>query len=491
MFPADLPVEPLAQPVEITLSAERVKVSPTEHMGMIGARYQREFAPGWYGGWGLYGAATGTRGGFFAWGLAGAYRTTSGPWQAEAGLFVGGGGGSPSWVGSGLMLRPHAELTYHFGDLGLGLGVSFVDFPDGSVHSTQPYAVLKWQTSSFFGPAGGGELPLSDAYLASAMPVDYAAVVGRYRMNSGSVRKGGVGDAADLRTIGFAYRRGVSGAVLGSQPYWLLTMAGAVGGGYDGYAELATGFGLRHRLSFLPDLSLRAEGALGLAGAGSTVDTGGGLIGKVSAGASWDITRDMSLALTAGKVESRGRFKANELRVEFALRAFDVAPGGLRSDGPGPSRVVWAPWEVSSALVHQPHMPRKDGHVQSLDVVALKLGRELGDGWRAVGQAAISVTGDAGGYAAGTIGAGWLSPLLGDSAWQLGAEASVGAAGGGEVLTGGGALWQAQLQARYSLSRDWALQADAGWFRTRAGTLSTPIIGLSLVHSFSRLEGRP
>ena len=359
------------------------------------------------------------------------------------------------------------------------------------MHSTQPYAVLKWQGASFFGPAGGGDALDSERFAAAALPVEYTALVGRYRMHAGSVRRDGIGDAADMRTIGFAYRRAGSGSLLASQPYWLLTMAGAAGGGYEGYAELATGFGLQHRLSFWPSLSLRAEAEVGMAGAGSTVDTGGGLIGKLNAGAVLDLTRDVSLSLSAGKIASRGRFKANEARVELVFRGWDVVPGGERSAAsPGPDQLAWAPWEATMGLVHQPRMLRQDGSKQALDVVALKLGRLYDNGWRVVGQAAISVTGDAGGYAAGTIGAGWLSALLADSGWQFGAEASVGAAGGGLVQVGGGLLGQAQLQARYALSRDWALQADAGWFRTRRATQSIPLVGVSLVHSYSRFEGR-
>ena len=78
---------------------------------------------------------------------------------------------------------------------------------------------------------------------------------------------------------------------------------------------------------------------------------------------------------------------------------------------------------------------------------------------------------------------------LADTGWRLGAEASVGAAGGGAVKVGGGLVAQAQLQARYSLSPQWALQADAGWLRSRQGSLSSPLLGLSAVVSFSRLQG--
>ena len=63
MLPVDLPVEPVPQPVEITLSAEQLRLPASEKVGVVGATYQRELAPGWYGGWGFYGAVTGQRGG--------------------------------------------------------------------------------------------------------------------------------------------------------------------------------------------------------------------------------------------------------------------------------------------------------------------------------------------------------------------------------------------------------------------------------------------
>ena len=81
------------------------------------------------------------------------------------------------------------------------------------------------------------------------------------------------------------------------------------------------------------------------------------------------------------------------------------------------------------------------------------------------------------------------TPWVGSN-WRLGAEATVGAAGGGSVAVNGGLFAQAQLQARYALARDWALQFDVGQLRGARGGLSSPLVGLSLVSSFSRLEGR-
>ena len=501
-LPADPPpyIVPAARPLELSIGFETLRMRPTdeptsESVGIVGLSYRHHITPNWSGGVGFFGAVSGRRDGFLAWGLSGAYQREFGPWQTEAGLFVGGGGGGPTWVGSGLMLRPHAELAYFWGDVGVGLGVSHVRFPDGQVSSSQVYGALKWRGSGYFGPAGGGQAVSSDALLAQAMPAEYAAIGGVYRMRDGSAHKGGVGSTADLRYLGFAWRGLLSDTVWGAQPYALMSAAGAASGGYDGYAEVLGGLGLQLPLG-QSGLRLRAEAAAGVAGAGVAVDTGGGVIAKATGGASWQVGSNLSLGLMAGLLESRGHFKAREARFELAYTGWDVKPGASRPAGvAGPASLAWAPWEMSAGLVAQPRMPRlprigyADGRVEPVDVLALKLARELGGGWRAVGQVASAVHGDAGGYAAGNVGVGWLSAPLTSGGLRLGGEASVGAAGGGLVEVSGGALWQAQLQARYPLSRDWSLQADAGGLRTFKGSLSTPLVGLSAVYSFSRLEG--
>jgi hypothetical protein len=121
---------------------------------------------------------------------------------------------------------------------------------------------------------------------------------------------------------------------------------------------------------------------------------------------------------------------------------------------------------------------------------ALKAEREIGPNWRLTGVASIGVGGNVGGYGTGQLGLGWLSSANSDSAWRYGAEVSIGAAGGGDVQVGNGLIGQAQLQARYMLSRAWALQADAGVLRSRYGELSTPFVGLLAVYSFSRPQRR-
>ena len=494
MLPIALPIEPVPRPVEISLSFETLRLPPVdlptgESIGTLGVSYRQHVAPNWVAGLGFYGAVSGRRGGFLAWGVTGAYQQTWGPWQGEAGLFVGGGGGGPAWTGSGLMLRPHAEISRFWGDVGVGFGVSHVRFPDGKDGGSHVYGALKWRTDGFFGPAGGGNIDFSDALAAQAMPAEYAAMAGSYRMRGGPPSKDGAGSGGAMHFAGFVYRRALTGQWLGAEPYALLSLAGSAGGGYEGYAEALAGLGLQWNPAALPALRLRTEAAAGVGGAGFAVDTGGGAIGKLSAGASVALRPDLALGLMVGALGSRGNFKAGEARLELAFTGWEVVPGAQHAPGRGPQSLTWLPWEASAGVVHQARMPRADGSVSSLDVLALRFARELGAGWRVLGQAATAVNGGAGGYAAGTFGAGWMSaPLAGG--WRLGGEATVGAAGGGLVDVAGGAIWQAQAQARYPLTRDWSLQAEAGLLRSWKAGVSTPVLGLNAVYSFSRLEGR-
>ena len=546
-----------AVPTVLQLTAERVRVDPGQQMGLAGLHYLRplgDVASGAtpaaaggqaYGGLSVFGATHGDRGGFFGWGISAGYRWQRGPWSAEAGGFVGGGGGSPAWVGGGLMLRPHIAVAHAWGPLSLGLGVAQVWFPNGQVRSTQPQLIVRWADSAFTGPSAGAvalDRPAVTSLAVEALTTETAAVIGQYQMHGRPARRDGTGSAPPLRYGGLVVRRALPAGLagLGSvQPYWLLSAAGSLTAAYAGYAELLGGVGALWDLPpalGLP-LALRAEVALGSGGAGALADTGGGLLRRAAGGLTWQIGPQLSLSAMRGRLASAGRFNPTETRFELAYRGWDGLPGAAPRGGPPPVSLAWVPWQVSAGWAQYPQVRRDDGRTAGLGVATLKLSRVLPGGgsggqsdrrsgnpsngrsdspsdgqsgsrsdsrsdspsdgtppgpgatWRLVAQAAIATNGAAGGYATGQLGLGWLSAPLGASPWRVGAEASVGAAGGGSVQVGGGLIGQAQLQARYTLSPQWALQADAGWLRSRHGALSTPLIGLSAVYSFSRLQG--
>ena len=493
MFWADQPPEPPAVapvPVEVRYTVETARVDQRVRMGMAGLHLLRPIGEHGFGGVSVFGATLGDRGGFFGWGLTGGARWRNGPWQAEAGLFAGGGGGSPGWVGGGLMLRPHAELALDLGSLRLGVGVTQLRFPNGNVRSTQPYASLGWTGQGLFGPASGVASTDSQRWLAQAMPSETAATMGRYSFGGRSVRRDGLGAGPPLQHGGLVFRRDLSAEIGSVQPYWLLSMAGALTASYAGYAELLVGAGLRWAPAVAPWLSLRAEATIGSGGAGAAADTGGGSLRKLLAGASWQFGAGLTVSAMAGRTTSRGPFAADELRLELGWRGWDVVPGERRASNAAPSRLAWVPWSLASGVILQGRMARDDGSTKALSLTTLRLERALDSHWRLTGQAAIALTGQAGGYATGQLGLAWLTSERPASPWRFGVGASAGAAGGGGVRVGGGWVGEAQLLTRWAVAPNWAVQADAGWLRGRDGGLSSPQWGLAAVYSFSRLEGK-
>ena len=495
--PSTLPVSPPLQvqvsTVDLALTSERVPVAPGMKMGLVGLHALRPVTPNLSVGPSVFGATSGDRGGFFGWGLSAAYRWRLDAWSAEAGLFVGGGGGSPGWVGGGLMLRPSLLVSRDVGPVRLGLGVSQVNFPSGTVRATVPFASLSWSGDALFGPPGGGPGLATEGWRDRAWPTETGATGGQYNLRKGSARRDGTGEATPLRVGGVVFRRDLAGAQLadwaGVRPYWLLSTAGSITAVYAGYAEFLGGVGLRYALPSYPPLALRAEVAVGSGGGGTALDTAGGLLGKAGVGLSWQFGRQWSLNALAGVTESRGRFSAHETRIELAWRGWDVVPGDARApEAPG-AALSWKPWTGSAGWAQYTQMHRADGSDPGLGVVTLKLEREIGPHWRLVGQAGIASNGNAGGYATGQLGLGWLGPALFDKRWRFGAEATLGAAGGGAVDVGDGIIGQVQAVARYAVTPSWALQVDTGWLRSRRGALTSPFFGLSSVVSFSRLQG--
>lgn len=486
------PLQVQVSTIDLALTSEKVPVAPGMKMGMVGLHALRPVTPNLRIGPSVFGATTGDRGGFFGWGISAAYRWRLDAWSADAGLFVGGGGGSPGWVGGGLMLRPSLLVSRAVGPLRLGLGVSQVNFPSGTVRATVPFASLAWTGAALFGPAGGGPGLATQGWHDRAWPTETGATLGQYTLHKRSARRDGAGNSPPLQVGGLVFRRDLPGDVpgysAGVRPYWLLSTAGAITAEYAGYAEFLGGLGLRYALPFYPPLALRVEAAVGSGGAGTALDTAGGLLGKAGVGLSWQFGRQWSLTALAGLTESRGRFSAQETRLELAWRGWDVVPGDARAPDAPSAALHWKPWTGSAGWAQYTQIRRADGSEPGLGVVTLKLEREIGPHWRLVGQAGIASNGRAGGYATGQLGLGWLGPALFDQRWRFGAEATLGAAGGGAVDVGGGLIAQVQGVARYAVTPGWALQVDGGWLRSRHGAMSSPFVGLSSVVSFSRLQ---
>lgn len=451
-----------ARPAELSLGAERWRLPGGEGLGVLGVAYTVELGPGWWLGPALYGAATGERGGLFTWGAEGQRRWRFGErWSLIAGLHVGGGGGAAAPVGSGLMLRPHVDLLADLGGWQAGLSASRVHFPDGAIRSTQLGLLVSLPDRFVFAGAGqhGRAMAFDDA---SPIRAD------RVSLTAGHHAKAEDGNRA-FGQVGIRFDHAV-----GPGLWATAEAAGAARGGADGYAEMLVG-----ALALWPpgDSTLRVGGsaAVGLGGGGG-VPAGGGLIAKLALAAELDLGAPWVLGLEAGHAAATsGAWRSAYAQLALGARLGPTGPGAVLHE------VEWA-----LAVQHYRRAQRKQGRARALDTMGLRFSRSLGDRLYLTGQAHGAVTGGAGAFSAGLVGLGLTAPLRGDGAWRGGAEALVGAAGGGGVANGGGALLQPMAWLARELGSHQRLRVGVGYLKSLRGELSTPVAELSWGLAFGR-----
>lgn len=457
------------------LSFERVRFpGDAERVGLVGTSYLIDVAGmrGLSAGPAVYGAVSGGRGGFFALGGELAWRQRLfGPVGTELGVFVGGGGGAGAPAGSGLMLRPHADLVWDLGAIAVGVSVSRVRLSSGRIDSTQAGLVLNASSDFRFVPAERlGERTLGGG--RAGFGFDRVQFIGGvYRTPKGKL----INDGGDLpRNISLIGVRAEQS--FGSYAFWGLEANRAGRGGVGGYAEFLGTVGIENEI-VRDALTVGARVGLGMAGGGG-VSTGGGFLVKTGVYGIARLGNDLGLALEAGAARApNGSFRA--------LQASAALVWAL--DGPGRTGAAARPVRTDfSAGVERFDAPRKGGDERSLSVVVLKLDRYLSPSVYVTGRASSALAGQASGYAGAAIGAGWNQPV--GAGLHIGAELLAGAAGGGGV-DGRGLLVQPRVYAGWQVTPGIALRAGVARVKAFDGQLNSSVIDLSVNLSYGVSAG--
>lgn len=445
--------------IDVGVSYEQLKLPADEKMGLMGASVLFPLGDQWWAGPAVYGAASGQRGGLFVGG-AELQRRFALPWEWDlrAGLFAGGGGGAAAPVGGGLMLRAAATLTHEIGPLRGGLSWSHVRFPSGEISSSQLGLVLSWERPfRYFDAqdAGRAQPPGGPTGLGFQR---IAGTVGAYQLRGSDTRRVGlVGGRAEWQPTPSGVYTGIEAAA-------------AASGGAAGYMEILGDVGWRWTpLPATLPIAIEARGAIGLGGGGG-MPTEGGAIAKVAIGASVDWGRGLRSGIEVGEVRGLGStLRANTGQVWVAM---DLEPA---PDAPGSGTISRNEW--SATLQHQLHAQRNDGTVASLDTVGIKLDRFVDDHVYLSAQAYSAYAGGAGAFSMGLIGAG-LATAPG-TMFRFGAELLLGAAGGGGVATGSGAIAQSVAWAGWSVTPESQIRLGVGAVKALRGDLRSGVLEIS------------
>ncbi|MEP7302127.1 MAG: hypothetical protein ABI699_11405, partial [Caldimonas sp.] len=419
-----------------------------------------------------YGAVSGNRGGFFTLGGEAAWRQRLfGPVGIELGLYLGGGGGGGTPQGSGLMLRPHADLVWDLGAVALGISLSRLRFSNGLVDSTQLGLVVNASNDFRFVPAGRLDQPVRAGGRAGLGFDRVQFVAGTYRPPSGRLLL----DGTPLpRTIGLLGVRAEQS--WGRYGLWGVEAHRAARDGVGGYAELLGSVGLetelvRERLTVGGRLSLGAGG-------GGSVSTGGGLLGKAAVYSIVRLSNELGVALEAGLARApNGNFRAVQGAAALVWALDSPESSGVAAR---PSRTDF------SAGVMRHDAARADGSARPLRAITLKVDRFLAPAFYVSGEAFSAAGGEASGYSGALVGAGWNQRF--GAGLHGGVELLAGASGGGGVASGG-ALLQPRVYAGWQATPALALRVGAGRVRSTSGRIDATRLDASLVFTYGVSAG--
>jgi hypothetical protein len=464
----------------------------SEKMGLLGTDYLYDFGNA-YVGLGIYSAVNGHRGGFFTGGIEGGYALPLYKgFILDMGMFIGGGGGGAAAQGGGLMLRPHVGLLYDIYGYKFGVGISKVKFPNGHIDSNQLYAQLSIPFEEIHKKNNDSPMIIDDIEdftqrnnIQAGWSDTYFSVFGEtYFIPKDTKNTRGMNSANHMELVGFEY-----GEYLNKHMMAYIQAAGAGGGGASGYAQLLGGLGYKH--GFNDHFGGYVKAALG-AGGGGKVDTGGGIVHQESVGLYAKLNRKLMLNTEIGHIDAvNGNFKASSLMVSlnYNLKSLTVGEG----NAPLSTYQSFGDYEVNFKLLNQTYMGIGSNSIRKnntdktpINLIGFQLNRFLDQKNYFCGEALSAYNGGAGGYAVGLVGFGKRIQIR--ERVNLFAQMSAGVAGGGNIATGSGFIYQPMAGIEYNPMESFGLEASLGNVRAINGNLNALVLDFGVSYKFRTLD---
>lgn len=474
----------------IRISGEIVDMVGEPDLGFLGHGYEMfglvPSCPEFYFGVNSYSALTGIRSGFFVFGVTGGIqKSVFNDWMyLDAGLFLGGGGGSGAPDGGGLMIRPHVDLEAFVNKkIAIRAGLSLVDFPSGSINSfnvnlgatinTNTYLANKVITTNqgnsnaFFNKLDIGALS-SNLYNYKKGPLKSDKSVNQ--------------NAPNISLIGAVVKSGYH-----NNFYGVLKLGGAFVGEVDGFMMLLSGLG--YKLPLTHWLFLDAKGLLGGAGGGN-VQFGGGFAAQVEAGIGLSCS-DYFFSVNIGNTYApNGNFQSNHLDVSVS-RNFNIYKNPQINTTELVASTAVKREEFGFSTYNRAYFSgaKQDKKGRLYDPVFNALGfeieKKINQHVSVLGATVWAYQGNYGAYAEGWLGMQYYHPL--SLEWSITAKGLFGAGGGGDINLGSGLVYQYSLGVQKFINKRWSFIGNAGQVRAISGNFTPVLFDVGVKLNISQL----
>lgn len=433
------------------------------------------------------------KGGFFVLGVEGGiHRELGAHWWVDAGLFLGGGGGRSSLVGGGAMIRPHVGIAYEFPWLRLGVHYSYINFPTGEIRSQQIGASIDIPFDFYYVSAKDGspcylfdwdDIGLFNGNFLSLQRNDFSIIFQAYNQRSGTKNVFGQTQDGTIGLIGAELDHYIT-----DNTFWWVKTSGAYAGVPNGYMDILGGFGY-HWTPFSSGIAIVPQMGVG-AGGGGNVDTGGGVLVQPQIGVEVPFSSHFSGRLSGGYLWA----PAGELSAYTATGAIiyhlDIATASDKPLTRLAERLSVQTWRLQLFNQTYLHPQRASNNIRSdINMVGVQIDQYITPYFFFVYQAASAYEGNhAGGLASGMIGPGLQSPHFFNKRVQAFGELLIGAAGGGGLALGGGAIIEPVAGLHFSFTESIGGEVSVSQIKALRHDLDTTVINFGLTARFGTLN---
>ena len=474
----------------ISIEMPETNISNETNIGLTGIHYNLMFNDWSYAGIGIYGAVTGSRGGFFTLGVnAGVKKYFGKDFYVDTGFHFGGGGGAAAPDGGGAFILPHLNLGYNFKRFSLNSGWSFVDFFDGGL--------IKGHQINL-----GLEIPLDytySNYVASESEFDFADLKkSDWNINSKRTSlmlhqnnlkiKGDTKNSNGVKYNGETIRlAGFELANYFSENWFaFLKVDGAFDGIKAGYMDVFLGGGYvlpfnKNRTNIVAKLGLGAGG-------GGGIETEGGFLIYPDISIEQKIFNDIYIALNTGFVMSPN---SNVFTQSYGLGLkYYIERNGIITKKKNFIKGKFKGLEIITKhdIYFNAKRDKDSNPTQNMHQISLQINLDLNKNIYVAGQTSFANFGNAGAYAEGIVGIGARTNPVINNKIKLFVQALAGAAGGGDISTGEGLILKPSTGFNYQLNNTISFRTSVGYVKAKGGQLSSTFLNLGIKYHLSFLK---